>query len=758
MVSTASTESKKVGESVEPVAAVKDSVSVLTRMEDFLDFDRSAGTGEATPGKEETAAITEGVIALSSSGTAAEKRSQLPMTDCKMTQPQQSAVNEQEVARALHDLVIRTSDGQMAASQLCPLLYDQCEKAKSVLKSHGGLKRFTASKMLEHAVDYVADQGGGKIVIKRKQTIKKEQKVEVVESMQRLKDLLEADAALRGEVADRAVAIDCKGAPGALHLLQVATTSRVLLLDCKKMGAQETCEAIRQLLTSDTTIKLIHDVHNQAAAIASLGGVKIRGCLDTQLAMEFLFGTVNMGFSDMLKQLGCSQLSVIKATMMARTAEGKEGPVLSQRQLAQDAIEHAALAFSLQRSVHTRLVDLLGPDMANVKKASDLCARNSAESGGRRCVCVNVSNHQLASRELMEVCRPAQMLGTTVPVVSDDVQPLLLLLPSDISGELSGLTSQLSDVVLDKGRRPHAWSAGKRIFLGCHDRVVTSDDLNTVVTRVGDFGSDNRAGLEAQLHRISAIRNRGNHIIGLTMRVGRHVSGNAHMIADLLFRDDASILFLGEPGSGKTTIVREVTRLLAETRNVLIVDTSNEIAGDGDVPHPCVGLARRMHVRSLAEQGDVMIEGVQNHTPEVMVIDEIGRQAEVDAARTCKQRGVRMIASAHGDLRKLIKNKELRGLVGGLEKVTLGDAQAKEEAKKHGQPPDAPLNKLKTQRAGSPIFDVVIELRRGELHDWRIVSPCAAAVDSILEGARYEAQRRTRDDTTGEFFLELEHN
>jgi stage III sporulation protein SpoIIIAA len=266
------------------------------------------------------------------------------------------------------------------------------------------------------------------------------------------------------------------------------------------------------------------------------------------------------------------------------------------------------------------------------------------------------------------------------------------------------------------GRRRDA--SGKRIFLGADSRLVAAHDLDLIVSRVGGFGSDNRAGLHEQLHRRSAIRNRADAIIGLTMRVGRHVNGNASMIADLLFHDDASILFLGEPGSGKTTVVREVTRLLAERSNVLIVDTSNEIAGDGDVPHPCVGHARRMQVRSLEEQSDVMIEGVQNHTPKVMVIDEIGRPSGVEAARTVKQRGVRIIASAHGDLRKLLKNKQQRGLIGGVELVTLGDVQAKEEARKRGLHPSSSIDKIRAQRAGAPVFDIFVELP----NEWRVVS------------------------------------
>lgn len=210
--------------------------------------------------------------------------------------------------------------------------------------------------------------------------------------------------------------------------------------------------------------------------------------------------------------------------------------------------------------------------------------------------------------------------------------------------------------------------------------------------------------------------------------------------------------------------MRETTRLLAERANVCIVDTSNEIAGDGDVPHPCVGHARRMMVSSLDAQAAVMIECVQNHTPDIIVIDEIGRPNEAEAARTCRQRGVRLVASAHGDLRKLLKNPKLRALVGGVETVTLGDAQAKVEAKRHTHSSggDAAvaagmISKLKAQRSGAPVFDVVVELRRGAHHEWRVILDVAEAVDAILDGKQYTAQRRTRDPTTGAMQIVLEH-
>lgn len=191
--------------------------------------------------------------------------------------------------------------------------------------------------------------------------------------------------------------------------------------------------------------------------------------------------------------------------------------------------------------------------------------------------------------------------------------------------------------------------------------------------------------------------------------------------------------------------------MLAERLNVCIVDTSNEIAGDGDIPHPCVGFARRMMVPSLDKQSSVMVECVQNHTPSVMVIDEIGRPTEVEAARTVKNRGVRMIASAHGDLRKLLKNQKLKGLIGGTEQVILGDAQAKEEAKKTGS-----LQKLKTQRAGPPTFDIIVELRRGEHNEWRVIRDVGQAVDDILEGSLYRTERRVRNPETGAIQLHFE--
>ena len=201
--------------------------------------------------------------------------------------------------------------------------------------------------------------------------------------------------------------------------------------------------------------------------------------------------------------------------------------------------------------------------------------------------------------------------------------------------------------------------------------------------------------------------------------------------------------------------MRDIIKRLSLSSNIFVVDTSNEICGDGNIPHECVGYARRMMVKSLSKQSEVMIECVQNHTPSVMVIDEIGRRNEVEAAQTSKNRGVQMIASAHGDLRSLLKNKEIRGLIGGLETTTLGDVEAKDRQKKTGS---KTLEKTLTTRAAAPIFEVIIELKRGRVNEWHVVSDSAKAVDAILRGEKYQIQKRMRCVNSGRIFVEMFQN
>ena len=286
---------------------------------------------------------------------------------------------------------------------------------------------------------------------------------------------------------------------------------------------------------------------------------------------------------------------------------------------------------------------------------------------------------------------------------------------------------------MDLGRLPEARYRDHERFLSDHE--VSQDDIDYVNARIGTFGEDNRAGIPRTLHRISAIRNRGGKVIGLTCRVGRAVFGTITILRDLI-ESGQSVLLLGRPGVGKTTMLRETARVLAEElrKRVVIVDTSNEIAGDGDIPHPGIGRARRMQVPRPSEQHAVMIEAVENHMPQVIVIDEIGTELEALAARTIAERGVQLIGTAHGNtLDNLLINPTLSDLIGGIQAVTLGD----EEARRRG------TQKTVLERKAPPTFDVLVEIQSwDEVTVYRDVS---RAVDSILRGEELPMEIRKRD-------------
>ena len=306
------------------------------------------------------------------------------------------------------------------------------------------------------------------------------------------------------------------------------------------------------------------------------------------------------------------------------------------------------------------------------------------------------------SDELSKELRTVEETAENRRELVDGLDKLIAVIPTAIRKELERLPNhdQLVEIVLDLGRRPEARYTDRYVYLG--DMDVTSEDLDYVLKRIGSFGPDNRAGIERTLHRISCIRNRQKKIVGLTCRVGRAVYGTIDIIRDVI-ESGKSTLLLGRPGVGKTTMLREVARVLADEfdKRVVIVDTSNEIAGDGDVPHPAIGRARRMQVPYGQDQADVMIEAVENHMPEVIVIDEIGTEAEAQAARTIAERGVQLIGTAHGNtLSNLVMNPTLSDLVGGIQVVTLSD----EEARKRG------TQKTVLERKAPPTFSIVIEI------------------------------------------------
>ena len=316
--------------------------------------------------------------------------------------------------------------------------------------------------------------------------------------------------------------------------------------------------------------------------------------------------------------------------------------------------------------------------------------------------------------------------------VTDNINELRLVLPrylNDALDELGNLDNLL-EIVLDLGRLPTARFVDGEVALS--EDETTREDLEAIVTRIGEFDADNRAGLERTLHRISAIRNRRGDVVGMTCRVGRAVYGTIDIIEDLI-ASGQSILMLGPPGVGKTTMLREAARVLAERKRVVIVDTSNEIGGDGDVPHPAIGKARRMQVSHPERQHEVMIEAVENHNPEVIVIDEIGRELEAQAARTIAERGVQLIGTAHGNaLDNLMLNPTLSDLIGGIESVTLSD----DEARRRG------TQKTVLERRAPPTFDVLVEIQtrdRMAVHE-----SVADAVDGILRGRVLPVEIRTR--------------
>jgi stage III sporulation protein SpoIIIAA len=318
----------------------------------------------------------------------------------------------------------------------------------------------------------------------------------------------------------------------------------------------------------------------------------------------------------------------------------------------------------------------------------------------------------------------------------DDLSLLLGALPPDVYQAVRELTdpTQLIEIVMDLGRRPEARFVDGEVTL--LDREITEADIKYVVDHIGTFGDDNRAGIERTLHRISAIRNRTGKIVGLTCRIGRAVYGTIEIINDFV-ESGKSILIMGRPGIGKTTMLREAARVLAEDhgKRVVVVDTSNEIAGDGDIPHPAIGRARRMQVRTPSLQHEVMIEAVENHMPEVIVIDEIGTELEAQAARTIAERGVQLIGTAHGNnLDNLMLNPTLTDLIGGIQTVTLGDEEARRRRSQ----------KSVLERKAPPTFDVIVEIVDRE--KVTVHADVAETIDALLRGDPVSAELRWRDE------------
>jgi len=562
------------------------------------------------------------------------------------------------------------------------------------------------------------------------------------------------------------IAVDCEGvnlsATGELCLLQVAFVAghglECYLVDTLSLKHdQEALDLLRAILEDAEIVKLIHDARMDYAALKHQFGITMQGVLDTQLAHEEIAGTM-LGSMSQFLALCCVPAHSQKVSI--HRLMDQDPCIWKRRPLAHGLDSYAVKDVALLLLASVRLKEMLSkPILEMILRASRTRLDVPPLQAEARYVAFDHRHSfRIASRELlrehigeMELKSQAEMLQ-----VQDEARSLLALVPSPYRERLSELDlSCLRDIVLDVGARPRA-------FFGPRQPVFLSDNSATVITEAdmeeilrplnGKFGPDNRAGMNGSLHRISAMRSKMGQVYGLTLRVGRTVKGNASLMTDVLLgSENLSVLLVGNPGAGKTTIVREAARLLSEAgHSVVIVDTSNEICGDGLTVHPSVGLSRRMMVPALERQADVLIEAVQNHTPDVIVVDEIGREQEVEAARTVKNRGVRLIGSAHGNLPGLVKNGMLNGLVGGVQTVTVGDAEARKAHRVGGE-----LSKVRSQRCGHPVFDVVVELRPGCFNKWRVVTDVARAVDCVLAGQPYPCQVRERDPCTGCLTLTL---
>src|SRR6476469_518391 len=318
-------------------------------------------------------------------------------------------------------------------------------------------------------------------------------------------------------------------------------------------------------------------------------------------------------------------------------------------------------------------------------------------------------------------------------IINIDLDKLTQVFPDYIESGIKTNQNKknLVEIVLDLGRRPEARFLSGSEYLS--EQIVSWQDLDYTTKRLGAFSKDNRAGIERTLHRVSCIRNRQGIIIGLTCRIGRCILGGIGMIQDLLDSEE-SLLILGKPGLGKTTLIREISRVLSDEaqKRVVIIDTSNEIAGDSDITHVGIGRARRMQASSLVNQHSVMIEAIENHMPEVIVVDEIGTELEALAARTIAERGVRLIGTAHGNsLENLIKNPTLSDLIGGIQYVTLSD----DEARRRG------TEKTVLERKSFPTFQVAIELN--DKNFWTIHEKVEESIDNLLQGQQPKLQTRT---------------
>ncbi|RLN86962.1 hypothetical protein BBJ28_00012976, partial [Nothophytophthora sp. Chile5] len=565
--------------------------------------------------------------------------------------------------------------------------------------------------------------------------------------------------------------LDDGGCMVAITVASAAPSDPAVVLQLDLLSNNRVVSGLKTLLADPAIVKVMHSVHRAAFWLHQYGlrDAELVNCVDLQLLYEHSVDTTEL-HADMLKIAAhCFPETNVAQSMHSFKTKLKpvEPEAWSRRPLATPLLQTLARTAQLYAKCFAEFPAVAASGSLDLSDTSHQIAwplmmaarwHNAVLNCGHAAIWFDpTADNQPRSLECLAVDDSRSGEGATVSSIElsrlelqCDLEPLLELLPEAYRTAIVSIENfreRLVDICLDVGRTPYVYMGKRqRVVLVDDGSTITKETLEDILNSMGGeqrIGDDNRAGIDRQLHRISVMRSKTQEVYGLTMRVGRALLNAACVLTDLLLSEaqsGKSVLVLGHPGSGKTTLIRDVARCVSETmENVCIIDTSNEIGGDGLVPHDCVGWARRMMVRTLEEQASVMIECVQNHTVETLVIDEIGRKAEVMAASTVRQRGPRLIASAHGDFRALIKNPDLKGLIGGAQQVIVGDSAAAQSTNK---------NKLQTKRAGNPIFDVIVELDHVERGRCRIIWDVAKAVDSVLEGNGYTFETRKWDVNT----------